>query len=188
VRKALAAGLFMNAAQLVETAVEVQLSDVHDTGINKYRLVRQGGPGEARDACMDRPLCAANKSSRGACGRVVSGIAVPRPVRCGSVVKAQTVLRADVCHILPDMAFVSMRDGQHSRIAVASWAGSTGGMPAKLRIHPSSVLWRVAAPWVVFYSAQQGDSGWHDMQELLTIEPDWLPELAPQMFYARRGI
>ena len=34
----------------------------------------------------------------------------------------------------------------------------------RLRTHPSSVLWRVSTPWVVFYQAQQGESGWYDMQ------------------------
>ncbi len=34
----------------------------------------------------------------------------------------------------------------------------------QLRTHPLSVLWRVSTPWVVFYQAQQGESGWYDMQ------------------------
>ena len=37
----------------------------------------------------------------------------------------------------------------------------------RLRTHPSSVLWRVSTPWVVFYQAQQGESGWYDMQARL---------------------
>ena len=34
----------------------------------------------------------------------------------------------------------------------------------RLRVHPSSVLWRVATPCVLFYQAQQGEFGWYDLQ------------------------
>ena len=44
------------------------------------------------------------------------------------------------------------------------------GQPnVRLRTHPSSVLWRVSTPWVVFYQAQQGESGWYDMQARLML-------------------
>ncbi len=43
-------------------------------------------------------------------------------------------------------------------------APCAGQPKVQLRAHPSSVLWRVSTPWVVFYQAQQGESGWYDMQ------------------------
>lgn len=68
--------------------------------------------------------------------------------------------------------------------------------PLRLRVHGSSVLARVAAPWVVFYSVQQSASGgggrggaaaggWYEMQGVTAIESDWLLELAPHMFAKR---
>ena len=47
----------------------------------------------------------------------------------------------------------------------------------RLRAHPSSVLWRVSTPWVVFYQAQQGESGWYDMQARAPCSPHagWPP-------------
>jgi hypothetical protein len=38
--------------------------------------------------------------------------------------------------------------------------GAGDAARARLRIHPSSVLWRCRPRWVCFHSAQQGDSGW----------------------------
>ncbi len=59
---------------------------------------------------------------------------------------------------------------------------STGNKRVRLRTHASSVLHRVAAPWLVFNSVARGAGGWLDMQEVSTVEPAWLPQLAPQMF------
>ena len=59
------------------------------------------------------------------------------------------------------------------------------GSPAaavKLRIHPSSVLFKCRPQWVCFVSAQQTDSGWYEMQEVMAIDSDWLSEVAPHYF------
>lgn len=44
-RKALAAGLLMNAVQLVDTAADI--SDPSSAGVNIYRILRSTGPGLA---------------------------------------------------------------------------------------------------------------------------------------------
>ncbi len=54
--------------------------------------------------------------------------------------------------------------------------------PVRLKMHPSSVLWRVRSPCVVFVTAVQGDSDWYEMQDVLAIDPAWLPEVAPHMY------
>ncbi len=59
---------------------------------------------------------------------------------------------------------------------------SAGGKRIRLRTHASSVLHRVPAQWLVFSGAARGPGGWFDMREVSTIQPEWLPELAPQMF------
>ncbi|KAG2488343.1 hypothetical protein HYH03_013033 [Edaphochlamys debaryana] len=55
--------------------------------------------------------------------------------------------------------------------------------PLKLRIHPSSVLFRSTPPCVVFHTVQQADSGWFEMQGVTSVDPSWLPELAPHMYH-----
>lgn len=47
-RKALAAGLLMNAVQLVDTAADI--SDPSSAGVNIYRILRSTGPG-----CLPQP-------------------------------------------------------------------------------------------------------------------------------------
>lgn len=54
--------------------------------------------------------------------------------------------------------------------------------PVRLRMHQSSVLWRVRSLCVVFVTAVQGDSDWYEMQEVLAVDPQWLPEVAPHMY------
>ncbi|KAL4419831.1 hypothetical protein ABPG75_006929 [Micractinium tetrahymenae] len=100
VRKALAAGMFINAAKLTEE-LAVKLSDQQDMGASVYRLVRSAGGDAAA---------------------------------------------------------------------------------AKLRIHHSSVLFRCRPQWVLFYAAEQNDSGWYEMRDVLAIESAWLTELAPHMY------
>ncbi|KAL4435416.1 hypothetical protein ABPG77_006178 [Micractinium sp. CCAP 211/92] len=100
VRKALAAGMFINAAKLTDE-LTVKLSDQLDTGASVYRLVRSAGGDAAA---------------------------------------------------------------------------------AKLRIHHSSVLFRCRPQWVLFYAAEQNDSGWYEMRDVLAIESAWLTELAPHMY------
>lgn len=63
-----------------------------------------------------------------------------------------------------------------------------GGKRVRLRTHASSVLHRVAAPWLVFNGVSRGAGGWVDMREVCTIEPAWLPELAPRMFIDKRAV
>lgn len=82
------------------------------------------------------------------------------------------------------MCFLSNINYQKTTTGTYRLVRSPGGEAAraKLRIHPSSVLYRCRPQWVCFYSAQQTDSGWYEMQELLAIEPSWLTELAPHMY------
>ncbi|KAI3425228.1 hypothetical protein D9Q98_008996 [Chlorella vulgaris] len=100
VRKALAAGMFINAARLTEET-QVKLADQSDTGAAIYRLVRSAGG---------------------------------------------------------DAAAV------------------------KLRIHHSSVLFRCRPAWVCFYAAEQNDTGWYEMRDVLAIESGWLTELAGHVY------
>lgn len=59
------------------------------------------------------------------------------------------------------------------------------GRPLKLRVHPSSVLFRTQPQLVVFLGCQQNDEGWYEMQGVTAIQPDWLTELAPGVFQRR---
>lgn len=56
----------------------------------------------------------------------------------------------------------------------------------KLKIGPQSVLWRTKPQWVLFFHVQQSSSGWYEIQDIVTIEADWLPEVAPHMYQKRR--
>lgn len=52
-----------------------------------------------------------------------------------------------------------------------------------LKVHRTSVLYRKSAPaWLCFFSAQQNDSGWYDMHDVVAIDPGWLMEIAPHYF------
>lgn len=66
--------------------------------------------------------------------------------------------------------------------AVSAVLRAAAGRPLKLRIHPSSVLFRTQPQLVVFLSCQQNDEGWYEMQGVTAIQPDWLTELAPGVF------
>lgn len=59
----------------------------------------------------------------------------------------------------------------------------------KLVIHESSVLYRVQPQWVVFVSCQQGASCNYQMQNLISVSPELLQDVAPHVFQysARRG-
>ncbi|CAN0845440.1 Probable pre-mRNA-splicing factor ATP-dependent RNA helicase DEAH9 [Linum grandiflorum] len=52
-------------------------------------------------------------------------------------------------------------------------------------IHPSSVLFRVNPKWVVYHSLVSTDRQY--MQNVIAIEPSWLPEAAPH-FYQKRQL
>ena len=56
----------------------------------------------------------------------------------------------------------------------------------KLRIGQQSVLWRTKPEWVLFFQVQQSSSGYYEMQDIVTIESDWLPEVAPHMYHKQR--
>lgn len=56
------------------------------------------------------------------------------------------------------------------------------GKAPRLRIHSGSVLHRTKPPLVLFWQIQQGAHGFYDMQDLLVVEPGWLPEIAPEMY------
>ncbi|CAI0469090.1 unnamed protein product [Linum tenue] len=51
-------------------------------------------------------------------------------------------------------------------------------------IHPSSVLFRVNPKWVVYHSLVSTDRQY--MQNVITIEPSWLPEAAPHFYQQRQ--
>ncbi len=55
-------------------------------------------------------------------------------------------------------------------------------MTVDLRINPASVLSRTAPPYLLFHQVQQGSTGLYDMLEVVSIEPQWLPEVAPHMY------
>jgi len=80
---------------------------------------------------------------------------------------------------------VDIANSEDTGVAVYRLARGGAGSPAaavKLRIHPSSILFRCKPRWVCFVSAQQTDSGWYEMQELVSIESEWLSEVAPHFF------
>ena len=52
----------------------------------------------------------------------------------------------------------------------------------KLRIGLQSVLARTKPQWLLFYQVQQSQSGWYELTDVMTIEPDWLLEAAPHMY------
>lgn len=56
------------------------------------------------------------------------------------------------------------------------------GDPPRLRIHINSLLFRTQPSFLVFWQIQPGPKGFFDMQDLLAIEPEWLPEIAPDMY------
>ena len=65
-------------------------------------------------------------------------------------------------------------------------AGGCADAP-RLRIHSGSVLFRTRPQWLLFWKVQQGTKGWYDMQDLLAVDPQWLPEAAPHMFRMTRA-
>ncbi|CAI7871026.1 unnamed protein product [Closterium sp. NIES-53] len=54
-----------------------------------------------------------------------------------------------------------------------------------LKIHPSSVLFRVAPQWVVFRTASQADSFLY-MRDVTAVEREWLLDAAPHFFTQRQ--
>eukprot|EP00741_Cyanophora_paradoxa_P001243 tig00000473_g1200.t1 len=58
---------------------------------------------------------------------------------------------------------------------------------ASMSIHPSSVLFRAAPPWVVYHDLLYTTK--HFMRDVTPIEPEWLPEMAPQFYeYEQRTL
>lgn len=108
----------------------------------------------------------------------------------------QPVRRALTCGLFANAAVLvdgAAPDGPHDvgavyRLVREAGGGSTSSSSAPvLRIHPSSVLYKCKPTWVLFYQVQQASTGAFEMQDLVTIEPDWLPELAPH-YFERKGI
>ncbi|GBF90487.1 pre-mRNA-splicing factor ATP-dependent RNA helicase-like [Raphidocelis subcapitata] len=58
--------------------------------------------------------------------------------------------------------------------------------PLRLRIHPSSVLWRVRTELVLFHRCQQNEEGWHEMQGVTAVRQELLAEVAPHYYALRR--
>ncbi|GJP40479.1 hypothetical protein CLOM_g159 [Closterium sp. NIES-68] len=54
-----------------------------------------------------------------------------------------------------------------------------------LKIHPSSVLFRVAPQWVVYRTASQADSLLY-MRDVTVVEKEWLLDAAPHLFTKRQ--
>lgn len=80
---------------------------------------------------------------------------------------------------------VSRTDGDdHGAGVYRLVRGGVGSAVAdvRLRIHPSSVLWRCRPAFVCFFSAEQGDDGAFEMREVHAIEAEWLVELAPHVY------
>jgi ATP-dependent RNA helicase DDX35 len=80
---------------------------------------------------------------------------------------------------------VNVANSEDTGVGVYRLVRGGAGSPAatvKLCIHPSSILFRCKPKWVCFVSAQQTDSGWYEMQELVSIESEWLSEVAPHFF------
>lgn len=80
---------------------------------------------------------------------------------------------------------VESRNKEHTGVDMYHLVRSTGH-EVKLKIGPQSVLWRTKPQWVLFFQVQQSSSGWYEMQDIVTIEADWLPEVAPHMYQKRR--
>lgn len=80
---------------------------------------------------------------------------------------------------------VESHDKEHTGVDMYHLVRSTGH-EVKLKIGPQSVLWRTKPQWVLFFQVQQSSSGWYEMQDIVTIEADWLPEVAPHMYQKRR--
>jgi ATP-dependent RNA helicase DDX35 len=64
---------------------------------------------------------------------------------------------------------------------------SSSASGPKLRIHPSSVLWRARPELVVFARCAAGDGGWHDMQGVTAVPRAVLRAAAPHYFRWRGG-
>eukprot|EP00873_Tetraselmis_striata_P001670 jgi/Tetstr1/421934/TSEL_012833.t1 len=56
------------------------------------------------------------------------------------------------------------------------------GVPLQLTVHPSSCLYRCKPSWIVYGMVQQTAEGGFEAQDVTSIEPEWLAELAPHMF------
>jgi ATP-dependent RNA helicase DDX35 len=47
------------------------------------------------------------------------------------------------------------------------------------------VLMRTRPQLVLFLRCQQNDEGWYEMQNVTSIEPEWLTEVAPGVYQRR---
>jgi ATP-dependent RNA helicase DDX35 len=124
----------------------------------------------------------------------MSGLMRGSSVRAGApeteetLTKVQKALTAGLflnAACLTDEVSVNPANAEDSGVPVYRLVRSIPGTATeavRLRVHPSSVLFRCRAPWVCFVTAQQSDAGWFEMQDVMSIEPDWLVEAAPHYF------
>ncbi|KDD72660.1 hypothetical protein H632_c3059p0, partial [Helicosporidium sp. ATCC 50920] len=77
---------------------------------------------------------------------------------------------------------MGLEERQQYRLVRAAGSGQV-----HLRLHPSSVLFRCRPRWLLFFAAELHDSGWYDMRDVMTVEPEWLLELAPHMYRTARN-
>lgn len=167
--KAITCGLFMNAAQYVRT--EYNPAKTNDAGSNVYRLLRHVQPRESPYCCL--PV--------GLAGVVIRVGALLQLVACFPIFSAlMHMQRACGCRIMHTWMH-PMTAAMLNRVCCASCV-LCAGRPLKLRVHPSSVLFRTQPQLVVFLGCQQNDEGWYEMQGVTAIQQEWLTDLAPGVF------
>jgi hypothetical protein len=158
--RAVAAGLFFNAAQYERTEYDPRAPD--DGGTHVYRLLRhtkQGGR-PARRGKGKGPRGGRRRRRGRSClcagpGRAPPTTPTPRPPLAPPARAAPT-------------------------------PPPPPGAPLKLRIHPSSVLWRVRPELAVFHKCQQNDEGWYEMQGVTAVTQAALAEAAPHFYRLQR--
>jgi ATP-dependent RNA helicase DDX35 len=117
----------------------------------------------------------------------LSGLPAGGAAARAALVRVRRALAAglflNAARLATDAEVAAAGGGGGARVGRAEFRLARGGA-ARLRVHPLSVLFHCRPAWVVFASAVAGDDGWFEMQGLLTIEPEWLPELAPHYYSA----
>ena len=83
---------------------------------------------------------------------------------------------------------LSLAQPHHGQLLVPAYPSRAGAAQSvRLRMHPSSVLFRSRPQWCVFSEVQQSDGGAYEMQGVTAVpEPQMLVEAAPHM-YSRKG-
>jgi hypothetical protein len=174
---AIAAGMFFNAARFARTDYDPRAAN--DAGTHVYRLLRhtkqgEGLPFEARGL---RPASALG-ATKGVFLRAATRL-------CGWCLAGALLL------LLPGTkAAVTSGSSNAVRRALTRATSfllmSSADAPLQLRIHSSSVLWRVRPELVIFHRCQQGDEGWYEMQGVTAVTQEALAEAAPHFYRLRR--